>query len=115
MLLRNEGPPWTRRGTGEVIPHGGTFTASAQEVDRFQRRKQLGAEFVPVDGAVGVPSPGAAVSTGPPGESMGGAPPPPPALLWPLVMDPAVYLKIHPSGPNAELARAVLAARGAEA
>jgi hypothetical protein len=116
VLLRNEGPPWTRRGTGEVIPHGGTLVATAQEVDRFRRRGMLGKEFVELEpaprGAYGpsapvvqdAPSP---VPAAPPAATASVDSPP----IWSLMMEPALYLKLYPRGPNAELARAVLAAK----
>lgn len=139
MLYRNLGAPW-RSSTGEVVPRGGTFTPTPRDLGRIERRRLLGIRFVPVaaateDARVSTATPlPVRANDGPesveemteqseqepleqePSESQ-----PPPALTpassrrvpaWTMKMAPELYLKLHPTGPHADLAKAHVAAQG---
>jgi hypothetical protein len=128
---QNVGPEY-RRNTGEVVTRGAYFEATPREHERFQRRKTRffvllpDGEALPGDtGGAGEPaapdsgqSPQTATNsasegTTPVDSSLPPASPATEALPdWPVRMVPATYLKLHPNGPNAELARRILA-RGA--
>lgn len=91
------GAPW-RRPSGDVVPPGGEFDVpeGTVELDRIRRRGHT-AQLQAVDAAEQavqnlhhVPPP---------------PPPPPPPAGWTLRMQPVTYLKLHPQGPHAELAR----------
>lgn len=97
-VVKNMGPPW-RRPSGEVIPHGGLFTPTPREWRRMLDRHQLERRFLLVSEVHR--SGNGEVSTTPPT----------PTDSWPLKMTPEVYLERYPSGPNAELARSVIAGR----
>lgn len=83
--------PW-RRPSGEVVAPGGTFEATEREHARIQRRSNYKARLRRVD-----PSPVESDTFIPD---------------WPLKMLPPKYLKLHPDGKHAELARALVTAQG---
>lgn len=102
--------PW-RRPTGELVPPGDTFEATVREQQRIQRRGYHGRleKVVP-------PQPARAEGDdATSGDSI--TPPTTPEAdvvetqaEWTLKMTPARYLKLHPSGGHAPLARKIVAA-----
>jgi len=85
---RNVGPPWQRNPT-QVVPHGGVFVATEREDERI-RRRGLRARFELVrDTSQDAANADASLSLD----------------KWPLRMKPKIYLKLHPQGQYAALAR----------
>lgn len=108
--------PW-RRPTGELVPPGGIFETTVREQQRIQRRGYRGRlERVDADPP---PPPARAAddADAPPG---GSASPSTPVDVvetqagWTLKMTPERYLKLHPSGGHAPLAREIVAAEKIE-
>lgn len=92
------GSPW-RRPSGEMVPPGGTFDATGREYNRILRRGYYRNRLQPM----GEPAETAVLTaTQPSGE----------VATWPLRMGPATYLKLHPKGPHAPLARIIVAQGG---
>jgi hypothetical protein len=86
--------PW-RRPNGEAVPPGGIFNATVRELQRIQRRPQYRQRLSLV------------------AEPKATAPRVDPVVLqaaWPCRMEPKLYLKLHPKGQHAELAREICAA-----
>ncbi len=129
MQYKNMGGPW-RQSDGTVVPRGGLFTPTERDLTRMIRRRQIGTLFVPVtqeelwpderreSGEIEIVTEDApSTSPGdqdPKADSTAGdddavktaddskkEPPAP----WPLKMTPELYLKLHPEGQHAELAR----------
>jgi hypothetical protein len=81
---RNTGAPWTRED-GTVIWIDAVFEPTEQELAMFSYKlKSEPAEEVAEE------SESSTEET---------------AQTWPMVMRPDLYLKLHPTGPHAELAR----------
>jgi len=82
--------PW-RRADGTLVPPGAVFAATPREHERIQRRPTYQSRLeLQVDG-----SGPAAVREA--------------KEVWPLKMSPEMYLQLHPKGPNAALAKKMLA------
>lgn len=120
----NKGGPW-RRPDGKVIPFGATFTPTTRELERMHLRRQIGTRFVAVGEAAPVHLEAPAAQTVTSAAAPVTATPTLPEVVeatveesveaqepeWPLRMTPERYVQLHPEGPHAEAARAILAAR----
>jgi len=104
-----------RRPSGEGVPPGATFEATAREHERIQRRgyrsrlalvtddaappvQVVGADEQPTSLAASAPL----VIAAPASVAL--------PSTWPLRMSPETYLKLHPTGPHAALARTLVGA-----
>lgn len=121
IRYKNIGGPW-RSSTGEVIPRDGILTPTSGDLHTIDVRRLLGIRFVvyeepvmQVEVTTRVQIASAQQSdAGEDAEGDGGdradasAPPaaPKPLEQWPLRMQPALYLRMHPTGPHAALAQA---------
>lgn len=81
--------PW-QRSAGVWVPPGATFDATPREHERILRRPAYQKRLELVGG------------NGNPAVVGGGE-------VWPLKMSPEMYLRLHPQGPNAALAKDMLA------
>lgn len=91
---RNDGPPWRRPSApSEVVPHGGTFMATEKEHRGIQARAHRRPMMIYL-GAAGTD----------PGTT--------PCVEWTLRMVPKLYLRLHPHGRHADLARHLTEAAG---
>lgn len=121
--------PW-KRSSGEEVPRGGTFTPTQRELRRFQRRQWMRTflEEVSEEEVVAVADVATtAVASNksddvaevdtvtqdqeqPQEEKLEETP----VETWPLTMQPAQYIKLHPRGQHAKLARRILKAEKRE-
>lgn len=141
QAYKNIGAPW-RRSNGDIVNHGEMIRPTGIELERMDQRQLIGTRFVPVsrdeyeastaataeappapvltvdvtDDADGEGAEGTAggeggeggTGDGDAGDSVKLAP-------WPMKMTPRQYLKLHKSGPQAQLAKEYMAAgRGDE-
>jgi len=91
MYYRNTGAPF-KRSDGSVVNKGDIFVPTPQELSR-RRYKLHPVEVTPEQVAY--------ISTDPPI-------PAPKLARWALRMAPETYLKLHPTGPHADQARALV-------
>jgi len=112
MLYRNVGAPW-RRPDGSIVARGAIIEPTEDELERRRyklrpygevrtepppvvvqpRREPAPAEPVEVSEPTPPVSAGETALRGP---------------RWHMIMKPELYLKLHPNGPHADLAREVL-------
>lgn len=129
MMLRNKGGAWRRRDN-TVVAHGEIFVPTPRELESIRAGRQIGIRFEEVKPEIPFElteagkeamraSAGATPTKGTPdsaettklsAEKTTQASPsrteePP---KWPMQMRPALYLKLHPKGQHAELARKVV-------
>jgi len=109
--------PW-RRPTGELVAPGGVFEATVREQQRIQRRGYRG-RLEKVDTLPPSPAVVAAAATTSSEDKQSSAPSTKSDAAvatvetlagWSLKMTPQTYLKLHPSGGHAPLARQIVAA-----
>ena len=96
---KNVGLSLWRRSNGKVVAPGQTFEATPREERRIARRTHLHKRLQLIDAPVEAKAPTMVTI---PGEEVW-------PREWKLQMGPRLYLKIHPTGPNVELAQRLVA------
>lgn len=111
MRVKVRGPSW-RRESGEIVPHGGTFTPTDSELALLWRTQAFALQTVQrIDDGPVAPPPALVRAGG--RTAVAGAVQTKVAVQveagkWPLVVTPLAYLQRHPNGKHAALARQIL-------